>query len=69
MNCTLFVNVHATMNYEKNCIDVTIQDINFYTLGDEDKLCLIMSNQHITYQLAWFVQTAWNERQNILYNK
>ena len=50
-------------------IDVTIQDINFYTLGYEDKLCLIMSNQHITYKLAWFVQTAWNERQNILYNK
>ena len=50
-------------------IDVTIQDINFYTLGDEDKLCLIMLNQHITYKLAWFVQTAWNERQNMLYNK
>ena len=29
-------------------IDVTIQDINFYTLGDEDKLCIIMSNPHIT---------------------
>ena len=50
-------------------INVTIQDIHFNTLGDEDKFCLIMSNPHIVYKLAWFVQTAWNERQNILYNK
>ena len=50
-------------------IDVTIQDINFYTLGDEDKFYLIMSNPHTVYKKAWFVQTAWNERQNILYNK
>ena len=50
-------------------IDVTIQDILFYTLGDEDKFCLKISNPHIVYKLAWFVQTACNERQNILYNK
>ena len=50
-------------------INVTIQDIHFNTLGDDDKFCLIMSNPYIVYKLAWFVQTAWNERQNILYNK
>ena len=42
---------------------------HLFSLGDEDKFCLIMSNPHMVYKLAWFVQTAWNERQNVVYNK
>ena len=37
-------------------IDFTIKNINFYTLGDEETFCLIMSNPHIVYKLAWFVK-------------
>ena len=44
----IFVNVHATMNYEKNCMISLMSQ--YKTLRDKVTLCLIMSNPHIAYK-------------------